>query len=670
MKNLELIESAIQSGLNYIASQQLPNGAFTCQSSPSGQMWQDTGCYQTVFSSAIMLGSLSAVDNPAASSVCEQLASFLLGQRSPAWSFNYWSKAAKERQELPYPDDLDDTFCALIALHHYQPSLIDNQVLAQVTKLLVACEQQPGGPYYTWLAGASSSAIWRDVDVAVNCNVAYFLQLINVKLPGLDKYLAERLASGDYSSQYYPSNWPLWYYLARWCPNEQANRLRQTIEQALIKQSAVGAIRLNPLQTALCLNSLTRLGSHSWLLKALARRLLSTQQADGSWPAAGFCFGPSVAGQATEHGSEALSTTLALQALNAFQASLQDAQPLIRQTNLNAPRTRRQATIKLAVRHNVAKLYGRFPAELSQPAQPVIERLCKGATGDEICLFAYRFAQSLAVDSALLGLNTFIELGCANLLGWVAYTIYDDILDGAAVPARLPAANVGLRASRAKFGEIFADNPAFLSYIDHVFDSIDQANAWELSHCRATIGLGKLEIPPLPNYGDRSNLGDRSFGHALAPLGVLVLLGEPLASPAFQSAQSAMRNYLIARQLLDELHDWPDDLANGQLSYVVSEIVRELGLTGSWATKDLLLVMRRQFWHHTLGNICDVVEHHLTQAELLFRRSHLLQNELFSNQLLMPLRISLDDTRKKQKQIMGFLQSYRTSPKPRLLTLS
>jgi hypothetical protein len=668
MRNFEQIEPAVQSGLSFLAAQQLPAGNFGEQSNPASQPWGSSENVPTVFGATIMLNCLAALDNQAAADISRKLASYLLQQRSTDGSYNYWPVASALRRSQPYPNDLDDTFCALIALYKHQPSLVDSSVLAQMTKLLLAAESTPGGPYYTWLVAADSPTTWRQLDVAVNANVAFFLQLINVRLPRLDQYLATALKRSQFESQYYPDAWAVWYYLARWCPNQHRDELRAAIEKALIRQSAVGAVRLNPLQTALCLTSLGQLGSHAWLLQALTRRLLASQQSDGSWPAAGFCLDPSINGQVVEHGSTALTTALALEALSLARNHL-GAKPVT--PTAASPKILRQNTIQIAVQNNVSHTFDQFGDELSQPVRPLLSRLCSGATGSEICLLAYQFARSLDLDSAFLNLNTFVELGTANLMGWLAYSAFDDLLDqDAPVGAGLlPAANIALRASRDKFKTVLASNPAFLAYIDHTFNAIDQANAWELAHCRAEQVGGHLIIGNLPNYGDRSNLSQRSFGHALAPLGVLILAGHDLASPAVRHVQAALEHYLVARQLQDDLHDWTEDLAKGRLTYVVSEVMRELGLSGRWQITELQTVMRRQFWHHSFNNISDVIEFHLGQARRQLAASQLLQDNVFDDWLLGPLHDQLQDGRQKQKQILGFLQCYRAARGPRLLTL-
>src|SRR4030095_7089120 len=102
-----------------------------------------------------------------------KIAKFLLLHKSEFWSWNYWQRNSHEAKELPYPDDLDVTFCALAALSHYDKKLISGDVFAYIVQLLTATEKKEGGPYRTWLVAKNAPAVWRDVDLAVNSNIAY-----------------------------------------------------------------------------------------------------------------------------------------------------------------------------------------------------------------------------------------------------------------------------------------------------------------------------------------------------------------------------------------------------------------------------------------------------------------------------------------------------------------
>ena len=274
------LDTALRRGVAYVARVQRADGGFDSFSSPSVVDFAGAArVMNTTFVPALVLGALAEVDTAGARRACQRTADFVLRQQSPQWSFNYWAKGSPQRQKQPYPDDLDDTFCALAGLARYQPELVTAEMLAAVVKLLLSAETAVGGPYRTWLVAPDSPAVWRDTDVAVNANVAYFLSLIGTPVPQLTAYLERAISVGRLRSPYYPSSYPIAYYLARGYQGQQAEQLIHSLG----KQPAKAA---NPLHDALLLSTLLRLGKPA--PAAVAKRLLAAQGSDGSWPGSGL----------------------------------------------------------------------------------------------------------------------------------------------------------------------------------------------------------------------------------------------------------------------------------------------------------------------------------------------------------------------------------------------
>src|SRR5208282_1544290 len=109
------------------------------------------------------------------------------------------------------------------------------------------------------------------------------------------------------------------------------------------------------------------------------------------------------------------------------------------------------------------------------------------------------------------------QLALANLYGWMAYTIYDDVLDDESDGARIPCANFFLRAVADIYRSLDREIPGAIGLYTIIMDRIDGANAWEQSHCRVPgVSTGEISdfLPSLlPNFGDHTTLADRSIGH-------------------------------------------------------------------------------------------------------------------------------------------------------------
>lgn len=640
--NSQGLDAAIRSGLSYLASHQNQNGSFDGWSSAQPDFAQ-ARAYRTTFDAAIILEALRFLG---AHPVRDKLAGFLLGQKSRHWTFNYWPKHSAARRSVPYPDDLDDTFAALSALYHYHQDLIDGSVLAHVVKVLLATEIQPGGPYRTWLVPPAAKAVWRDVDVAVNANIAYFLRLAVQPLPSLNAYLEEQIKAGAYQSPYYPSVYPTWYYVSRAYQGPLTNRLRSDI---LAARDRVGHWR-TPLQTALAISAMARLQNQLGMASAI-NLLLTTQASDGSWPAEAFCLDPTIDNQTYYHGSACLTTAFVLEALSTVR------QPILVKPEANRPDIRAEAIlnqIKAAANQAAAGL----GLELRRQVKSQIRRQWQADTDHEITLLPYLFSRSLGRQAKPLAPLLFRHLGLANLYGWLAYTIYDDFLDDEGRPVQLGAANWALRSSVLHFQAALPRHAAFQKYVLATFTTIDDANTWEVAHCRFTVSKDHLVIGPLPTFGNRQRLAERSLGHTLTPLAVLTTLGYPPGSPVFEAASTALRHYVIARQLSDDAHDWMDDLKRGHITYVVARLLKDAQLpTGTHAWPKILPRLERQFWHQTLPAIYRDIQRHLRQAKRALG-SPVIKDSML-NALVDRIANKAESTLASQQQAVAFYKTYK-----------
>jgi hypothetical protein len=598
-----------QSSLDYLAKQLDAPGS----SSPSQTRWQPDYHYPTSFVPALTLNCLSGISE--AQAVRQTLSTTLLSQRSVSWSFNYWQRDSRATKDFPYPDDLDDTFCALIGLYRHDPRLIDEAALAQIVHLLLATETAVGGPYRTWLANGDG---WQDVDLAVNANIAYFLSLIGSSSPPLLDYLELQIMVGAYTSAYYPTPFPVWYYLARVCPVDARRKLQQDI---------LATEPTNALQLALSICALRQLGAPVIIIKTRQQQLSSQQLLNGSWPAAAYCLDPARDGKKYHHGSAALTTAFALEAL-AIKRSV------------SPPKAKPTSKLQAQIIKQVGRDIEHLGTELQTHANSMLKQIVAGDPKHQITLLPYAFAQSLVTPPAA---NTqfYRNLGLANLYGWMAYTIYDDFIDDEGQPALLPVANFAMRSSVDYFRQALPDHTDFQSLVTQTFNAIDGANAWELAHCRSTTKL--------PRYGNRMKLAERSLGHSLTPIAVLLQSSQTLHSPSVRALHKAFRHYLIARQLDDDAHDWQVDFGNGHISYVVAEILR----------KAQPPKMQSEFWYHTLPQVCETMRGHITAARQELAKVPLLKSDNAIVQLLDGLETSVQSTLVKQSQASKFLASYQ-----------
>lgn len=148
----ESFDITIKEGLRFLARHQEADGSFFCLVTEKPDDYSFEEKCPAIVPSNIVLSSLSKLPGTSlVESIKQKTASFLLSQKGDYWSFNYWFRNSEEYVSLPYPDDLDDTFCALAALYEYNPGLFDGEVMARIATMLTSAEKQEGGPYDMWL---------------------------------------------------------------------------------------------------------------------------------------------------------------------------------------------------------------------------------------------------------------------------------------------------------------------------------------------------------------------------------------------------------------------------------------------------------------------------------------------------------------------------------------
>jgi hypothetical protein len=211
------------------------------------------------------------------------------------------------------------------------------------------------------------------------------------------------------------------------------------------------------------------------------------------------------------------------------------------------------------------------------------------------------------------------DIAIAHFYMWMSYTLYDRLLDEEVAMNALPVANCLQRLA-------LVHCPA----LAEAFLRMDAANAWELATTRAIVAKGAIILTSLPNYGDSGVLAERAYGHIANCL-------ELVETKDRVSITGGLSQYVIARQLNDDLHDWVDDFRRGHLSYVVVVLLQAAGVAGgTYDFESLLPQLKRLFWETELERLCLEVIEHIKHAR------HSLQGVLvasspFDKQFLEPI---------------------------------
>jgi hypothetical protein len=578
---------------------------------------------------------------------------FLLAQKSERWSFNYWAREAQERITLPSPDDCDDTFAALAAIARHNGALINGHAFSAIAKILTGREVQEGGPYRTWLVSDDASAAWQDVDLAVNSTIGYFLSLVSVRLPPLQKFLEEIMHKSQLTSPYYPGIFPVVYFLSRFYKNcgdaGMASATRAALADIITERLQYDNI--TTLERAMTISALINLGyTKKLVLGAAADLLVARLEREGFLPYA-FCIDPARDGKRCYAGASALTAAFCAEALSLAQLhyAISDGAG-----GVDCATAARAPTI-----HNHICSLARTACRMLNPDLCTMAIAQIEKTSDEkITTLAYECYEALYKKRILVPPDIVESLSLANLFGWMAYDIYDDALDGEDGATLIPCANFFLRALTEIYHSLGGRAAEIVSLFYSTMNRIDNANAWEQRHCRILAGSdatpGDILTCPLPSFGDHQTLADRSIGHAMGPLAMLLLAGYDAESKAYKNVESFFRHYLIARQLHDDAHDWADDLLRGRVNSVGVIVLKSFKEKYSDAA---LPKLKKIFWEETIDVAARMIIAHVVAARRA-RESSPLSDTDFMESALQRLASGARRAVAERNEALIFLEDY------------
>ncbi len=466
--NLEY-EKCLERSIKFLERSQLKDGSFSDWSSSREHDFKNAKRYNSIFPSCLILACLNGTE---AENIKSKIAWFLLSQKSDFWSFNYWKRKSPESKRMPYPDDLDDTFCALSALYQFDPSLVGGEALAKIITLLTLVEEKEGGPYRTWVVSSDSDKAWTDIDLAVNSNVGFFLHLNDVDLPNIELLAEEKIRKKNFFSPYYPSEFPVIYFISRFYKGSEKRKLVEFLISCRKKQNHWGS----PLKTALAVSSLLNFNYPPEELES-SIDYLAKNQIGGKWRAEAFCIDPAINRKTYYAGSAALTTAFCLEAIQKYEKK--SAKPAEKESkDKNAQKFKRMIIEKTKERFNF------FGSDFRDKLDRILSKIIKKDSTDQITLLPYFFRNSLGENAKKISDEMVIRLGSANLFGWIAYTIYDDFLDEEGKSQMLPLANVCLRELSEIFFEASSGIKGFDSLFKELMDKLERANFWEVLNCR------------------------------------------------------------------------------------------------------------------------------------------------------------------------------------------
>lgn len=663
MEMQEKIKKTTQKGIEFLEARQQKSGGFLSFTTKNAKNFNNAQRHNSTFPACLILSCLNSVEvihelplQKKLQRTKQKITHFLLSQKSEYWTFNYWVRDSREAKNEPYPDDLDVMCCALAALFQYDEKLVDGEALSRAVMVLTSLEQQEGGPYRTWLVPPDADKAWKDIDLAVNANIGHFLLLQEVELDKLNELTETAIKKKKYHSPYYSTQYSVIYFISRFYQGAQKKKIVEFLLNKQNKNHHWG----NPLDTAFACSALLNFGYPARKLEKPIEYLLLAAKRDCSWEAHPFVVERIIKKKKHHSGCAELTTAFCLEALQKYAGALKATKiPVKKQQKDKAAEKIYGEVLRLFKKRMILAGKG-----LKGQAENTLTGLFKQDNLQKIILLPYIFKKALGKNGKKVSQKVLVQLGLANLLGWLAYTIYDDFIDEEGDPKNLPLANLCLRELTMVFSGVLSkkEGKEFNLFFRQVMDQLEQAHHWEVTRCRIQVEKMKFAIPQkLPNDQKHSKLADRSRGHALGPLAILFSLGHSQNSFDVKNAMAFFHHYLIARQLSDDMHDWEEDLKRGQLNSSVVALLKKWRSKKKKKNIDLnidLEKLQELFWYEVVTEMCEDLLAHVEKAKQALKKLRIVEHSELLETMLTSVEQATQKTLKEQAEAVKFLKAY------------
>ncbi len=570
---------------------------------------------------------------------------YLRSQKSQYWTWNYQDK---QEGQSPYPDDLDDTFLAVTALCGADRAIINGEALAMLVKNLIGCEAALGGPYRTWCVSSAAESVWHDVDAVVNANIGGFLAMHDVVVPAVDALIEQTLRSNTRSySPYYPTPYSFWYFIAPWYRGKKEILIKKIMEDA----DKNGGWNGNPLDTALCMNALLQLGARHTLVSSGFSYILSSEANELCRPYV-FAVERITETETYYSGSAAFSAAVIYEAILRYEKAVE--------MNNKKSQTERDSFED--------RLYQKIQDEVKSTSKASTEAVCRSIESIAQhpqtragCLLGY-YAWNACVVSEQSTRNQLtpdnvLRYGIAALRGSIAYKIYDDFFDE---QGNVDALTLAGRSNRALAVTYATASPAVRELFLYVTEAMDASQEWEEKNCRIEKRGDYFVLNTVPKYGRYEVLAQKSCGLVLAPAAVLIEDGHNPESALVQSIIDFCSQYLIARQLSDDGHDWQQDLRAGKLNSVSAALATKYLEVGSvYHTEDTIEHLAKLFWCEDIKELSTTILFHTAAASRIATTAPGIYHPEYLLRILEPLEDAANQAIAQAATITDFLSEYK-----------
>jgi hypothetical protein len=154
--------------------------------------------------------------------------------------------------------------------------------------------------------------------------------------------------------------------------------------------------------------------------------------------------------------------------------------------------------------------------------------------------------------------------------------------------------------------------------------------------------------------------GTKSLGLAVGPIVLTLLLPTPDNYAHVKTVRNFFENFLNAKQVLDDAHDWYEDISVGKVTWVTKKILeqaRTVKNTISIVTDKLLL--QEIFWNTVFDEVVQDINHWLAYAESEIEHLSFLANTEFLRDMITDYKQIVEQAISERTTLNQFLRSYK-----------
>lgn len=591
----------------------------------------------TVFPAFMMLYSISS--EKSLHKLKLSLRDFLLTQTSSQQTINWWQRNSQQEKLEPYPDDLDDTFCTWSSIQKTFPESVTANILATLTKVLIQHEKEEGGPYTTWVVPTyiKDKNKWCDTDPVVHTNIAFFLSQHDIYLEKVIQYIKHSYQH-QFSSAYYSSIFPILYFYSRFyenyhifCKTHKKNNVLRNISRKAIfaLQTYVKHQKHLDLQdTALCICILSNLTQNTTTSPLILKLLIhmNTLIAKG-FTKGNICIHTNKHGIIKTEGSTYVTAALCIEALNVFRLHTKIQKSKKTQTLI---KTSEQATLSIL-------------KDLPENNEDTIILFTKLKTSN-----SFRFSTTLPLhvfkvlckEKYICSKDVIEKLLIATMLGWISFTIEDNIIDKDMDKQNWKKTqDVLFQKSLNLFKNATKDDISFTKKLTHVLFKMEKTKK------PFVINTNVLSEKKYMKYSI-----DKSLGCLLPTFGILRFIKDIKKREFIERyIVQYYKHMMFIYQLSDDAHDFEEDIRQEKQTLATSLIKQHVCSNKK--------EVHMYFWTHDIFIITSMMRKHLKKAQkaLIFLD---VDTQLFIEETVK-IEKMIDTTIQEAIHIKDFLSSYK-----------